>query len=258
MDYADAMMLRRTMTTLPRARSLVALVAFGLVAAGCGAEVPEATPQTTASAGVAPPQLDPNAAPSTSLAPPPPTRAQVEALGYTYGSADAPIHVIEMSDFGCGYCKLFHDETFPVLLEEYVNTGKVFWRFIPFDVGMFPNAQGALNAGVCAGEQGMIHEAGQLLFNRQREWKRTGDVSNELLAIVRDGGVDVGNWQECVESGRRSADAAANTLMARRLGVRGTPTFFVDGYPIQGSLPLDTFREIFNSVLSERETATSE
>ncbi len=256
MDHTDSLKIRKYSAPVGR---LARFCGTGLVAllfiAGCGADQPKSAPVTTGSAGIAPPQLDPNAAPPSG---PGPTRAEVESLGYAYGDNAAPIHVIEMSDFGCGYCKKFHEEVFPVLLEEYVNTGKVHWRFIPFDNGMFPNAQGALNAGVCAGELGDIHEAGRQLFSRQKEWKRAGDVSADLLAIVTDAGVEPQAWSECIETGLHADRAAAFTTMARRLGVRGTPTFFIDGYPVQGALPLETFREVFESVLSERATADSE
>lgn len=251
------MTLYSTMVRSPM-RTVLTTLLSALLLFGCSAEPEANAPGTTGSAGIAPPKLAPGSTPPPGIAAATPTRSEVEALGYEYGDMSAPIHVIELSDFGCGYCKRFHDETFPVLLEEYVNTGKVHWRFIPFDVGMFPNAQGALNAGVCAGEQGQIHEAGQLLFNRQKEWKRSGDVSDDLLSIVTAGGVDTAVWSECMETGRQRADAAANSAMARRLGVRGTPTFFIDGYPVQGSLPLETFREVFESVLNDLPAAPSE
>ncbi len=254
MDHADSMMVRNLNTcTWSDALRLLGVLAIAVAVAACGGgEVPADAPGTTGGAGIAPPRLDPNAAPRATLGGAPPTRSEVETLGYEYGTQDAPIHVIELSDFGCGFCKVFHDETFPTLKAEYVDTGKVFWRFIPFDVGMFPNATNALQAGVCAGEQGLILEASQLLFNRQNEWKRSGDVSAELLAIVTAGGVNPVTWTECIETGRLNQEASANTAMARRLGVRGTPTFFVDGYPIQGSLPLETFRQVFESVLTDR------
>ena len=256
MDHTDAVTIRRALSHVVRLGSLMgATLLVVLLMAACGGEDSAPEPVTTGTAGIAPPQLDPNAAVPAG---PGPTRAEVEALGYAYGDSGAPIHVIEMSDFGCGYCKKFHEEVFPVLLEEYVETGKVHWRFIPFDNGMFPNAQGALNAGVCAGELGNIREAGLQLFSRQREWKRAGDVSADLLAIVTDAGVEPAEWSDCIETGVHADKGAAFTRMARRLGVRGTPTFFIDGYPIQGALPLETFREVFESVLTERATAESE
>lgn len=180
------------------------------------------------------------------------SREEVERLGYTWGDDAAPIHVVEFSDFGCGYCKQFHEEAFSELLAEFVETGQVHWRFVPFNVGMFPNADGALKTAECAGAQDRILEASDALFARQREWKNGDDAEGTFQSIARDIGVDVGAWQQCMDEGTRTDRTAANTNVARRVGIRGTPTFFVDGYPIPGALPLDNFRAIFRQLLADR------
>ena len=63
-------------------------------------------------------------------------------------------------------------------------------------------------------------------------------------------------WTQCMEEQQLSAVAVVNTNMARRLGIRGTPTFFIDGYPVPGALPLETFREVFDQLLEDRAAAS--
>ena len=226
-----------------------------LTMAACS-DGPEQTPGGTISQGIAPPRLDP----SQTVAPSgagrladqrPVSRGEIESTGYTWGSDDAPIHVVEFSDFGCGYCKQFHLETMRPLFAEYVESGRVHWRFVPFNVGMFPNADDALSSALCGGDQGKVLEMGDALFERQREWKGSGDVSAVFTQAARDAGLDIETWSACVEEDRFAELALTHTNMARRLGIRGTPTFFVDGYPVPGALPLETFREVFESILEE-------
>jgi len=240
--------MRLTLRCIPALASIL-VAAF---AAACAEASPPASANagTTGAAGIAPPQLDP----SQARPPQAVSQQEVERLGYTWGDVSAPIQVYEFSDFGCGYCRKFHEETFPALLEEYVEAGHIFWRFIPFNVGMFPNAEGALKTGECAGEQGQILAASDELFARQGDWKR-GDADAAFEASARAAGLDMQRWSSCMEEGRGMDRTAANTDVARRVGIRGTPTFFVDGYPIPGALPLDNFRTIFDGLLEERAQA---
>ena len=238
----------------------IAALAGSVLLAGCG-DSAEPAPGTTGAAGVAAPRLDPSQTPNAGAGmladTRPVTREEVEQLGYTMGSDDAAIHVIEFSDFGCGYCRRFHEDTFYPLVEEYVETGQVHWRFIPFNVGMFPNADEALASGLCGADQGKVQEMGDQLFAKQREWKASGDVSGVFETAARAAGLDMEEWAACMEEDRFAGVAATHTSIARRAAVRGTPTFFIDGYPVSGALPLETFREVFQSILSEREGATT-
>ncbi len=70
-------------------------------------------------------------------------------LGFDRGVDGAPVQVIELSDYGCGYCRRFHMETFPTLEEEFIETGMVEWKFVPYVTGMFDNSRAALRAAEC-------------------------------------------------------------------------------------------------------------
>lgn len=181
-------------------------------------------------------------------------------VGYDFGSPDAPIRIVEFSDFGCGYCRQFHVETYPTLHEEYVETGKVHWKYVPYILGMFgPNAVDAALAGECAGEQGGFVAMRERLFAAQSEWKGADDPRAHFRRYAGEEGLDAGRFTSCMEENRPQARVVANSQLGRQLGIRGTPTFFILGHSvIPGALPLETFRIVLDQLLAEVEAEGGE
>ena len=189
---------------------------------------------------------------------PPSQSIDIASLGFDRGSVDAPIRVVEMSDYGCGYCRRFHLETWPVLQEEFIETGKVQWKFLPFVNGMFQNSPAATEAAECALEQSddLFLAMNHRIWDGQREWKGADDAEALLQGWAGDVGVDMAEFDACISEGRRQRRVAAASALSRQAGVRGTPTFFIVGYqPIQGALPTDAFREILDVVYAEATAA---
>ncbi len=178
----------------------------------------------------------------------------VTDLGFNRGAPDAPIRVIEFSDFGCGYCKKFHLETFPTLAEEYIETGKVAWKYIPFVLGMFPNAVQAAMAGECAGRQDSFGAYRDRLFEDQGEWKKSSRPYELFKEYAAEEGLDAERFARCVDERIPSERVRANIEAGRKVGVRGTPMFVINGFPVQGALPVDVFREIFSRVLEAEQS----
>ena len=239
---------------LRRARpAALALVCAGVLAS-CRAEAPATgdTTETTRSLLTEPPSdgvstpivgvpaADPNA-----------PDIPITELGFDRGSADAPVKVLEMSDYGCGYCRKFHLETFPTLQEEFIETGKIEWKFAPFVTGMFGNSLPATEAAECALEQGeqAFLALNERLWREQAEWKGSSDAAGLVRRWVDELDVEMTEFDACLAEDRRLPRIAAQTGLSRQLGVRGTPTFFVLGYPpLQGALPTDVFQEILTLV----------
>lgn len=182
----------------------------------------------------------------------------LNTLGWEAGDTAAPVRVLEFSDFGCGYCRRFHVETWPTLRRDYVETGKVLWKFVPMELGMFgPNSEDAALAAECALAQDRFPAMAERLFGEQREWKRADDPGPVFRRLARDADLDVSRWESCMTEGDRRVRVRAGTDASRRLGVRGTPTFFLVGYgAIPGALPLETFRLILDEVYAQ-ETGAS-
>lgn len=176
----------------------------------------------------------------------------IARMGYDRGSPEAPVRVLELSDFGCGYCRRFHQEVFPALLEIYVDAGLVQWKFVPFVLGMFPNGLEASIAGECGGEQDQFFPMQTRLFSDQSGWKNSQDPFPFFSRIAEEEGLDVDRFNRCVEGGWRESKVRANIRLGREVGARGTPTFLIDGAPVAGALPLDTFRDILDIALTQK------
>ncbi len=235
-------------------------LALALLAGACGGEAPaeessstsetartllSSLPQEADTAGRR--QLPPD--PNTS--PPPSVDVDVNLLGFDLGDTSAVVRVVEMSDYGCGYCRQFHMETWPTLREDFVEEGKVQWKFLPFITGMFGNSMPATEGAECALAQGRepFQRLNARLWEDQREWKGASDAHPVVRGMAEDAGVDLEEWDACMADDRRMQRIRAATALARDLGVRGTPTFFLRGYPpLQGALPTETFTQLLQMV----------
>ena len=173
-------------------------------------------------------------------------------VGYDVGDPKAPIVMVEFSDFGCPFCAQHARETFPSLDDEFIATGKVLYKHVPFVMGMFPNGDRAARAAECAGEQARFWPMHDSVYARQSDWKRGGDPDAVLRGLARRVVPDSARWAACYAADRQEARTAAANAAARRLGVRATPTFFVNGQMVEGALPLPAMRQGLNAMLGEQ------
>lgn len=217
----------------------------------------EATSQdllATAGAADLPTGSLPPGAPRALAEQPDPQSLDIAVLGFDRGSQGAPVRVVEFSDYGCGYCRKFHLETWPTLLREFVDPGKIEWKFLPYVSGMFENSTAATTAAECVLEQDdtLYITMNGLVWDRQSDWKRASDPAPVLRDLAAESGADLTRYEACVANGRRARRVEAATAVAAEMGVRATPTFFVVGYPpLQGALPTDVFLQVLNMVYEE-------
>jgi protein-disulfide isomerase len=173
------------------------------------------------------------------------------APGYDRGVTRAPVTVLEFSDFGCPYCERFATGTYPQLADEFVKTGIVRWRYVPFVLGIFTHGDDAARAAVCAGAQGnaafsALHDQ---LYEHQDEWKRAADPAGEFRVLARAARLDVARFASCYASAEADTVIRDAGALADQLGVRATPTFFVNGRRVEGALPADQFRAVLMDAL---------
>lgn len=161
------------------------------------------------------------------------------------GDANAPVTVIEVSDFGCSHCRDFHMNTYQALQDTFVDPGLVRWVFLPYSLSAstLPSA----NAAMCANEQAMLEPFTQMMF-------ATYDDSDHLTAsgidrVAQTIGLDMASFNECVDDGRYVSEIQANQAAARTAGVTGTPSFFINDRIAEGALPLVSFQERINAAL---------
>ena len=157
------------------------------------------------------------------------------------GPADAPITIVEFSDFNCPYCKRFHAETFPSLLATYPDQIHFVYRDFPV-VGGFEAAQ----AAECANLQGGFWPFHDLLLSGEQPALN----SDAYSAYAGELGLDAQALLDCVESGQFTAEVEADARYASGLGVTGTPTFFINGIPLVGAQPLQAFQQVIDRELA--------
>jgi len=161
-----------------------------------------------------------------------------------YGPEDAPITIIEFSDFECPYCRKWHLEVWPALQEAYPGQIRLVYRDFPL-TNIHANATPAAAAANCAGEQDQYWAFNEALFSMRQELNPEG-----YQAYAEELGLDMEAFTECLESGRQNAEVVADFEYAANLGVSSTPTFFVNGIPVVGAQPFAAFAQLINQELA--------
>jgi protein-disulfide isomerase len=204
--------------------------------------------------GEAPPDVEPAAADAAPTPAPEQEVVDLARIGFNEGDEDqAVIFVVEFSDFGCVFCARFHEETYPDLEREFVDGGDVAWKYVPVTIGGFPNGELAALAGECAGAQTRFPVMRDHLFERREEWMAVDqdEIEGRLVGYAGALGLDADAFRECLAGERAAARVAASNRIARQLGVRATPTFLVNGEPVEGAVPLDAFRDAFRRLIPQ-------
>jgi len=178
------------------------------------------------------------------LKPPPIYRADVSAGGAPIrGSANAPVTIIEFSDFHCPYCKKVQP-TLSRILSEYGDRVRLAYRDFPLDQ-LHPSARKAAEAARCANDQGKFWEFHDKLYGGGT------DASPETLTrLGREIDMDVVAFQQCLSTGKHRSDIDRDIQEASSLGVTGTPGFFINGRLISGAQPYEGFAQVINEELA--------
>jgi protein-disulfide isomerase len=173
------------------------------------------------------------------------------------GNPNAPVTIIEFSDFQCPFCSRFFEQTLPLIEQNYVETGKVNLVYRDFPLDFHQNAQSAHIASECADEQGAFWEYHDILFDKQTEWQSLGfDLINpRFLTYAEELGLDESTFTKCLQSNDIVQEIQSDLLDGRQYGTTGTPTFFVGnekhGYTkISGAQPYQNFVNVIESKLS--------
>lgn len=238
----------------PRLRHLLVL-SGALFVGACADAPPESSTESTTRSLLSQPVGDGMSTPLGAAGPgsdtPP---VSVATVGFNRGSVDAPLKVVEMSDYGCSFCRQFHEESFPTLRAQFIESGKIEWKFVPYITGMFGNSLPATEAAECtyAQSEQAFEVLNARLWAEQPVWKGSDDPETLVRQWVTELGIDMDTFDGCVASDERVPRIASATTLARQIGVRGTPTFVVIGWPpVQGALPLEMFQDLFNAAYAQ-------
>lgn len=191
----------------------------------------------------------PAAAPTPPTLPDAMAEAASEFEGYTKGSPDAPVEIVEYADFECPGCATFGVLQLPDIERRLIATGRVLWRFRDFPLwNIHPNAMLAARAGHCAAEQEAFWPMHDALLRNQRAWAGRRDAADTFTDYARAIGLDVGGFRECLSSTRYDGRIFAGIVEGRERNVTGTPTIFVNGRQLQDTPTADQLVRIVDSV----------
>lgn len=167
------------------------------------------------------------------------------------GDDDAPIVMIEFSDFQCPYCQRFFSTTLPEIKTNYIETGKVKLVYRDYPLSGHKNAKVAAEAAECAAEQDHYFEMHDQLFTNLSEWGSSETPEDFFKTYATDLGLNSSTFASCLDNHIMQAEVEADFADGIRYGVSGTPTFFVNGQKLVGAQPYSAFQGIFDKLLEE-------
>ena len=171
------------------------------------------------------------------------------------GKADAPISVIEFTDFQCPFCQRHFQQTFGDIKKNYVDTGKIKYYVRYFPLSFHPNAEKAAETAACADDQGKYWEMHDKLFTAQNDWSNL-DAATALTTFkgyAKDLGLVSAAFATCIDSGSKAAMIAKDEAAGSASGVNGTPGFWILGpngkhQMISGAYPFATFQSAIDGM----------
>ncbi len=161
------------------------------------------------------------------------------------GDPDAPVTIVEFSDYECPFCARFYSQTLSQIDEKYIKTGKVRLIYRDFPLSFHKQAQKAGEAAECAGEQGKYYEMHDKLFE---DGVSGGIASFKQYAL--DIGLNTADFNTCLDSGAMAGEVQKDFRDGQAAGVQGTPGFLVNGRLISGAQPFSVFEQIIEAELA--------
>ncbi|MEK6850254.1 MAG: DsbA family protein [Nanoarchaeota archaeon] len=174
------------------------------------------------------------------------------------GDKNAPVTIIEFSDYQCPFCRKFWTDTLPSIKKDYIDIGKVKFIYRDFPLGFHPNAEPAAEAAECAREVGkgdvayfkmhdkIFEEQNKLDGGTVRSTVFDGWDKEVLKKWAKDLGYDIGN---CLDSGKYASEVQKDESDGQAAGVQGTPGFFINGKPLSGAQPYSAFKQVIDAEL---------
>ena len=164
-----------------------------------------------------------------------------------YGDPNAPVTLVEFGDFNCGYCGKWATETLPLIDEKYIQEGKVRMAYVHYPI-LGPDSMTAAEATECAAnvDTSKFWEYHNLLYSNQG----IGFTQDNLVALAGDMGLDIQEFETCLNEFPDRASLEDDIRLAQVMGVRGTPAFLINGIALAGAYPYENFEEVIEGILA--------
>jgi len=174
----------------------------------------------------------------------PEKRVQVEATGPSKGPESAPVTIVEFSDFQCPFCSRAKG-TVDEVVKQYGDKVRLVFRHFP--LSFHADAPKAAEAAACADDQKKFWEYHDKLFANQGALK-----VDDLKKHAAELGLDTARFNECLDSGKKAELVKKDTAAGEKVGVSGTPAFFINGVVLSGAVPAEEFKSIIDAELSKK------
>jgi len=173
------------------------------------------------------------------------------------GKANAPITLVEFTDFQCPFCSRHYTQTYDQIKKNYVDTGKVKYVVRDYPLSFHPFAEKSAEAAECANKQGKFFGMHDKLFSNQATWSKSADVSAAVTTFkqyAKDLKLDSSKFDTCLDSGETADEIAKDQADGAASGIDGTPGFWILGpngknQKISGAFPYATFSAAFDGML---------
>ena len=165
------------------------------------------------------------------------------------GDLNAPITIIEFSDYQCPFCKRFYEESHQTIIDDYVATDKVRYVYRDFPLDSHPQALPAATAANCAGEQDHYWEMHNMLLDNQDEWSFNSSANQLFQSYASELNLNTEDFSECLSDNQQVQEIFNDQNDGVAATVEQTPTVFINGRKIVGAQPLETYIAIIEGEL---------
>lgn len=162
---------------------------------------------------------------------------------YALGPDNAPITIVEFSDYQCPYCRRWQNEVYEPLMAAYPDKIKFVYRNLPL-TSIHPDAFPAAEAAMCAGEQDAYWPYHAKLFSGET-------LGNDVyVQYAQELKLNMDKFNACLADHKYQKAIQADSDFALNLGIRSTPTFFINGLAVVGAQPIDVFKQVIDKELA--------
>ncbi len=164
------------------------------------------------------------------------------------GKKDAPVTIVEFTDYQCPFCSRYVEETYKNIIKDYVDKGKVRYILRNLPLPFHKHSQESAIAAYCAGKQGKYWEMHDKLFANQKEWETSSDAKKMFAKYGDQLGINIRSCQD----DKKVKEAVGKDLeLAQKIGANGTPTFFINGKMLVGAQPYAAFKRLIDEALKK-------
>jgi len=163
------------------------------------------------------------------------------------GIENAPITIVEFSDYECPFCERFYTQTLPSIKKAYIETGKVKFVYRDFPLSFHSQAEPAAIAANCAGDQEKYFQFHDKIFSNGGAG---GKSYSDYKKWAQELGLDMSKWEKCLNDPAQKQEIQTDINEGSAAGISGTPGFIINGKLISGAQPFSVFQQIIETELS--------